>query len=408
MKVGVHLVDTAEQSGGQHTLTQDLISALLKMRATLDHDVVFLGSSPSRPPLLNQNQELPPYLCVERSVRDIVTSGTACFAKALWQKARYPLSPFKKASGRERHILATLRQHHVGITWSFCPRCLSLDIPYIVTVWDLEHRLHPFFPEVSLGGEYDLREERYTQMLRRATYVLTGTRTGQRQIATLYQVPLERIKVVPYPTPAFAFEPSAASEEAVQEKYGIGKDFLLYPAQFWPHKNHVTLLLALKHLRVHFGLRPPLVLVGSDKGNRPYIQEMIDQLDLSTQVHLLGFVPRPDLLALYRKAYAMVFASFFGPDNLPPLEAFALRCPVIASDIEGAREQLEDAALFFKVSDEASLAETIRSLYEEPELRIRLIEKGLQKASGWTAADYVKSVFRLLDAFSTVRRNWPS
>ena len=50
-------------------------------------------------------------------------------------------------------------------------------------------------------------------------------------------------------------------------KYGLEPGYLFYPAQFWPHKNHATLLAALALLRDR-GVKKRLVLCGSDRGAR--------------------------------------------------------------------------------------------------------------------------------------------
>ncbi|MFM6269445.1 MAG: glycosyltransferase, partial [Dolichospermum sp.] len=51
------------------------------------------------------------------------------------------------------------------------------------------------------------------------------------------------------------------------------------------------------------------------------------------------------MTSLYINAFSLAFMSFFGPDNLPPLEAMALGCPVIASKVSGSEEQLGNNAL---------------------------------------------------------------
>ena len=150
----------------------------------------------------------------------------------------------------------------------------------------------------------------------------------------------------------------------------------------------------------------PLVFVGSDKGNQEYIKKLVAELQLSTQVHFLGFVPQSDLVSLYQHAFALVFTTFFGPDNLPPLEAFALGCPVIASNVAGAQEQLGDAALLVDPKDEKQIALAIKSLRDRPELRSTLVQRGLERASRWTGQDYIKGVFSILDELERVRRCW--
>jgi glycosyltransferase involved in cell wall biosynthesis len=92
----------------------------------------------------------------------------------------------------------------------------------------------------------------------------------------------------------------------------------------------------------------PVVFCGSDKGNESYIKQMAAELDLADQVKFLGFVPQEDLCSLYRNAFALTYVTFNGPNGLPPLEAFALGCPVVASKILG--EQLGDGALLVDLS----------------------------------------------------------
>ena len=130
---------------------------------------------------------------------------------------------------------------------------------------------------------------------------------------------------------------------------------------------------------------------------------------MSDQVFDLGFVARQELVGLYRAARALVFPSFFGPDNLPPLEAFALGCPVIAADIPGARGQLGRGALYFNPSDPHEiLAMRIATLLSnDGDCRQRLIEEGLKISLQQTPQSYVCAVCEFLDAFEAIRRCWP-
>jgi glycosyltransferase involved in cell wall biosynthesis len=146
--------------------------------------------------------------------------------------------------------------------------------------------------------------------------------------------------------------------------------------------------------------------VGSNKGNENYIRKLISKLELSSQVHILGFVPQEDMIGFYQNALALAFMTFFGPDNLPPLEAFALRCPVIASKVSGAEEQLGDAALLVDPKSPDQIAEAINKLYNSPDLRKTLIELGSKRAQKWTGQDFIRGIFSILDEFEAVRRCW--
>jgi glycosyltransferase involved in cell wall biosynthesis len=182
--------------------------------------------------------------------------------------------------------------------------------------------------------------------------------------------------------------------------------YLFYPAQFWPHKNHINLLYALKILIDKYDLSFSLVFTGADKGNLKYVRERADDLGIVEKVHFLGFVSDEVLLSLYRKAFAMTFMSSFGPDNIPPLEAFSLGCPVIAARVHGSEEQLGKAALLVNPRDPEEIANAVRKLYSNPDLRDSLIREGYVKSEKWSTDDYVRTIFKIFDEFELIRRSW--
>ena len=239
-------------------------------------------------------------------------------------------------------------------------------------------------------------------MLPRAAYVVTGTAEGRKEIAGFYRVPEERIRVLPLPVPDFERFP--ASGEG-QTEIPSGR-YLFYPAAFWPHKNHVVLLNTLKILKEKYALDFQLVLVGKDWGNERYVRKVTAELNLTEKVHFKGFVSRLDLTNFYRKAFALVFPSFFGPDNIPPLEAFVLGCPVIAADVPGSAEQIGEACLLIPPADAEKIAWAVKKLNDEPELRRKLIERGRQMVANRTPEKYADALITILDEFAPFRRTW--
>jgi len=112
------------------------------------------------------------------------------------------------------------------------------------------------------------------------------------------------------------------------------------------------------------------------------------------------------LSELYRHAAALVYPSFFGPENLPPLEAFAMRCPVIAARVSGSEEQLEMAADLFDPRNELELADAIRRVLEDSAHRDDLIRRGQIRAKEFTGDDFARGIFRIADWFAPYRRCW--
>lgn len=406
MNIGIFLGYYTLESGGGLTFETEIFRSLVEYGEKSNHTFI----------LYSWNKKFPQEIQTARHIQCICLPSYSspplkCNGFRQWLsnlKTRCKFINYSLKNSRESSLNSSFFIKDVDLVWHLTPfRCLTMEIPYITTVWDLQHRLQPYFPEVSTQERWKNRERFYETMLRRATFVITGTEEAKCEIQQFYQVAAERIKVFPLPTPHFVFEPSSSSQKAIMDKYHLPSNYLFYPAQFWPHKNHTSLLFAVKWLRDTYHLVFPVVFVGSDQGNLSYIQQVVSQLELSSQTYFLGFIPQKDLMALYRHAFALTFVSLFGPDNLPPLEAFASGCPVIASDVPGSQEQLGNAALLVDSRNEKALASAIKQLYDMPSLRQTLIARGLQRASEWTGKHYVQKMFSLFDEFATIRRCWP-
>jgi glycosyltransferase involved in cell wall biosynthesis len=395
MKVGVFLDDYRPEDGGAFTMQGDLLRALCEHAGQSPHQFVIISGKSA---LIEAQASKAGLQWTQYRNPGLLEKINGVFART-FPSTR---SRFRWRSSFERQM----RKLGVEFVWFVGPRPLDLDLPYLAIVLDLQHRKQPWFPEVSEYSEWETRERRLAPFLRRAAAIITGTQAGKEEIVHFFQVPGERIHVLRHPTPAFALEASRR-KNALDPGLGLSPGFLFYPAQFWAHKNHVNLLLAVKKLKDK-GLVIPLVLVGSDFGNQTYVQKTIEELDLEGQVKILGFVGSQTLITLYQNALTLVYPSFFGPENLPPLEAFALGCPVIAANVDGAKQQFGDAALFIDPASPEEIAAAIRKLHKDKKLRAALVAKGSRRAKQWTAQDFVQGVFEVLGSFEPVRRTWKS
>ncbi|MQC26248.1 MAG: glycosyltransferase family 1 protein [Chloroflexi bacterium] len=395
MKVGIFLDEYNPEDGGAHTFQNEVLDSLIRLTLESQHEFVLITSHPNELGERISGTDLAVLAYRKPGLIEKVWAFTARNWPN-WRKSR------KWSSGLE--LIA--RRAGVQFVWFLSPRPKPMDLPFMTIVLDLQHRLQPWFPEVSRWGEWEIRQRGLARFLPRAAAILAGTQAGKEEIARFYRVPEERIHILPHPTPAFALRAGEAESTPALSHLGLPESYLLYPAQFWPHKNHVNLLLALKELRAADKFTPGLVLVGSDFGNQEFIREQVQALGLADQVHILGFVSQDELVALYQNALALTYVSFFGPENLPPLEAMALGCPVIAADVSGAQEQMGDAALLVPPDKPKDIAAAIRKLVNDDMLRIGLVQRGRKRAASWTTDDFVRSALGILDEFEPIRRVW--
>jgi glycosyltransferase involved in cell wall biosynthesis len=261
--------------------------------------------------------------------------------------------------------------------------------PSIFPIHDLQHRLQPGFPEVSANGEVKRREYMYTRSIPKAGAILTDSLVGKEDVVALYDADGTRIFPLPYIAPTFRKEFTSRDYiVSIRNKYILPEKYFFYPAAFWEHKNHMRLVRALHGLIKKHDTRIHLVLAGSKRHEYQNIARLVSALDLQESVFFIGYVPDDDLAALYNQALALVMPTFFGPTNIPILEAWVAGCPVITSDLRGIREQVGDAGLLVDPREEMKIADAMWHIYQSEELRLDLIQRGRARASAWTPPQF--------------------
>jgi glycosyltransferase involved in cell wall biosynthesis len=300
--------------------------------------------------------------------------------------------------------------HRCGIDLMLYPTCSPLSfetgLPYVMAIHDLQHRLQPEFPEVSTNGEWEWREYRFRNGARYATLVLADSEVGKEDILNCYGpygVTPDRVKVLPFlPACSLTSEVAESERQRVQERYSLLEPYLFYPAQFWPHKNHMRIIQALGLLKQTYQLKIPVVFCGSYTGEIREttfreVMRVSSQLGLEGEVRYLGYAPDADMAGLYAGAAALVMPTFFGPTNIPVLEAWACGCPVLTSDIRGIREQVGDAALLADPTSVEAIADGIYRLWTEPELGRTLSALGRRRLAAYTPEEYLRRLITILE-----------
>ena len=257
------------------------------------------------------------------------------------------------------------------------------NINYIFTLFDLCHRDNPEFPEVKNNRIFEFREKQLQNNLARAIAVLVESQLGKKNVIYRYRLDEERVHVFPIePAPTIEFVKSRSDKNIknkyidIKKKYNLKYDYIFYPAQFWAHKNHIYILKALNILQSEGSDTLGAIFSGSDQGNLSYIKDMTKQFNLENKVRFAGFVSNEEINYLNSQSIALVMPTYFGPTNIPPLEAFKLNVPVIYSDLPGLKDQVKGAALLVDLNDPKSLVSNLKKLLSSDDLRQDLINKG--------------------------------
>lgn len=252
------------------------------------------------------------------------------------------------------------------------------SLPTIYNPHDLQH-LH--YPQFFTPSTIAWRETIYPAACHLAHTIVVGSHWVKQDVVHHYRVDPDKVQVIPWAPPTQAYEaPSSDALAAIQEKYHLQLPFAFYPAMTWEHKNHLRLLETLAYLRDRDGLVVRLVCTGNRYPQFwPRIEQCLRMLNLESQIQFLDRVPPQDLRAIYRLAHFVVVPTLFEAASGPVFEAWEEGVPVACSTVTSLPEQAGGAALLFDPFTVETIADAVRRMATDDQLRAELVRKGEQR-----------------------------
>jgi len=382
MKIGVWIDKPLDKtSGGSFTYFNTLIEGIDNFNFVRPIEIVFISAGT----LTGFNKPFIDIAPHQRGIyvfTKIIRKAFKLISKKLFKNVIDAIDQKEKRT-KDISAAAYLNTREVGIIFYPLPASHIIHgIPYILNNWDLAHYTTYAFPEITGDNGFYGRNDWYTTIMPSALMVFTETYSGKKELVNYLNFNPDKIRVVPMfsSNNLTGIELSIEDQQALLIKMRLKKQrFFFYPAQYWAHKNHYTLVKAFKK----FVLQYPdykLFLCGSDKGNLAYIKACVKTFELESNVIFGGFVEDNELYTLYKNATALIMPTFSGPSNIPPIEALFLNCPVLCSDLDGHKEILSDAGVYFNPADELAILESMLTIVDVA-TRLNILQKLQQQAS---------------------------
>jgi glycosyltransferase involved in cell wall biosynthesis len=170
--------------------------------------------------------------------------------------------------------------------------------------------------------------------------------------------------------------------DEVKRTYRLPDHFFLYCGQIYPPKNFGRLIQAYAQVGPKLGIS--LVVVGSHTWLCENEIGLIDQLGISQWVLRLEWIDHETLPAFYALAEALVLPSLYEAFGLPLLEAMASGCPIVTSNRYGTAELACDAAVLVDPEDVESIADGMRRVVSNQNLRQQLISVGRERVKDFS------------------------
>lgn len=265
----------------------------------------------------------------------------------------------------------------------FCPftapTYFELGVPTVSVIYDLQYKVYPeFFPEADVAQ----RDRTFVDAARRSTALVAISEYSRQAAIEHGRLDPAHIKTVHLHISQHSLRNAARDESILDRLQLVAGQYLIYPANFWKHKNHEMLVTAFGIARssgLDHNVR--LVCTGAPGARQQWLKQAAEGLGLGDHVLFPGYLANAELLALVTNSAGVIFPSLYEGFGLPVIEAMATGVPVGCSNVTSLPEVAGDAAILFDPRVPDDIARAMIALAHDKDLTARLVRAGDLRAA---------------------------
>jgi len=299
--------------------------------------------------------------------------------------------------------------HVVYFFWPHNMKFTPINRPTICTYHDTT--ILDFVPPFTTGIYMRNYWESSKEWLEKTTSVIVSSNYVRERLTAHFGIHCQSATVLPYAISPDDIVPASISPEIAAK---LPPDYIVYPANTSPHKNHYNLLLA--YSRFAHRKRLPLVLFGyhtdlltyeppnwPEVPSIPTLISLIKRtgLQVNEDLYALGYLSDQDIMSVIRGAKALIMPTLSEGGGLPVFEALRLKVPILCSDIPVMREHLgnwntADKVSWFDPESPDSIVRALEQLAVNYDYFKTIADNALVHSETWEdlARKYIQ-VFRL-------------
>ena len=229
-------------------------------------------------------------------------------------------------------------------------------IPVVSTILDIQHE---FYPQFFDKEEVRNRPYFYANVLRKADWIVCISNYTKETFCSRYRFPKERATTI-YIAIQNRFKDT---DDSICERLGLERNnYIVYPANFWKHKNHKLLLNAFG-MYIFNGGKGKLVLSGNTLGQDEYFLDVINKLGLKDKVVVTGYLSNQELHGLFRGMKGLIFPSLFEGFGIPVVEAMYFHKLIASSNLTSLPEIGCDSIFYFNPKKPDEVLDAINYLF---------------------------------------------
>jgi glycosyltransferase involved in cell wall biosynthesis len=270
---------------------------------------------------------------------------------------------------------------------------LRTKIPQCVVLHDLAFVHYPQYIPTLICNYLKYFTKKFA--VKATKIVAVSTNTKQDIIAT-YAVPNSKVEIV-FNGAHDLYQPlNYDQKQAVKSQFTNGADYFVYAGSLHPRKNIVNLLKAFAQFKKFTNSTMKLVLVGRLAWLTTEIENALQQHPYKADIVRIDYMDAADLSAVIGAAYCMVYVSHFEGFGIPILEALKCNVPVITSNNTSMPEVGGDACILVDDTDVKSIADAMKKIYNDENLRNHLIANCTVQAAKFNWDDSAEKLFNIV------------
>lgn len=304
--------------------------------------------------------------------------------------AHLPTRRLQRAASRVAYrISSTLTRQRsgsmledIGADLLFCPFTAPTyfhpRVPTVSTIYDLQYKAYPeFFSPEDVAH----RDRTFVQASLKASRLAAISDFSRDAAIAAGKLNPARIQTIYLRMAHRTLDYGSSAEDLISRLNLVKQRYLIYPANFWQHKNH-EMLFAAFGMACAAGLPADIQLVctGSPGARQDWLAKAAATMGLDKRVVFPGFLPTGEFSALMANCIGVVFPSLYEGFGLPVIEAMAAGKPVACSDNTSLQEVAADAAILFNPRKPTEISQAIVALATDEALRGQLVRDGLKRA----------------------------
>ena len=369
------------ENGGAKIMTIELLRQLSRLAKDCDftlltspgshNELAFLDSSNMRRICVQATSTGPAPTSILAGLRE---RATRIFRPAIRRRLKELYSAVRPIS---RSLLRQLQPDILFCPFT-APSFFDPLVPTVSVIYDLQHLYYPSFFSEDDRCE---RDRNFRKACSAASRVICISDYVRQTVLDNAPLNPELVQTIHISLPNRVAKPSPAVTERILDRFNLQEgSFLIYPANFWLHKNHEMLLTAFGMYRSeHPESQLKLVLTGAPGKRQEYIREAAGRMALDPWTVFAGYLPNDQYAALLWSSLALVFPSLYEGFGMPLLEAMAAGKPVLCSNATSLPEVAGDAAILFDPRKPREIAEAIGRVASDPKYASELVARGTQR-----------------------------